>query len=119
MDNYTKMCSLLPELQETKDKNLRRLAIPLEDSGIGLDDGGYNFLVCPDFEQLIGMLGNRDWDLKKMMDLYRARTDDDDFEEVKFYSNNYKIAMLKLVAWELWGKTWNEDKKAWEDTNGE
>lgn len=82
----------------------------------------------PSLEDLIGMLEEksqkgklRPWDLNYIANenyrkiktkAYRAWTY---LDEPCYYGNTPQEALLKLVAYELYGKVWNKDKEGWEE----
>ena len=98
MDNYTKMCGKLTELQEMS-----------WEVATSFDE---NAIFKPSLEQLIGMLEGRDWKLQRLGGEYSVNETE---SNSGIFGNTPQEALLKLVAYELYGKVWNADKEAWEE----
>lgn len=136
MDDYTKKCSTLKELQEAwtpkrwdivwyaDNKWHITFKDPLtctcqlrahEQDDLFASKIDYSLLTyLPILEQLIAMLESvtKDWTLL---------CDEGRHYEVGITTLNFTCgntpeeAMLKLVAWELYGKRWHEDKQEWRE----
>jgi len=129
MDTYTLMCSKLPELQEylqeywknktgeyckwydNRFKEIRQTIWDINDMR-NLRGFEADFIFLPDLEQLIGMLEDytgEAWDLGVGLSGYEASISIN--SECHIYQGSTpKEALIQLVAYELWHKTWKEDK---------
>jgi len=138
MDKYPLMCSKLTQLQEewepkVGDKvnsthygdkgiilrvyNDSCLTILLED-GLEYFDDIKNLIYKPSFEDLIEMLGKISWRLKKVeVDVNRYSYEAWTWKMPKdgLWAGSPQKALLKLVAFEKWGLTWDDEKETWEE----
>ena len=121
MDTYTLMCSLCEPLQEACPKEVGK-SIPIfmglyyDEGDVFFFDKDTNSYWLPSLEQLIGMLEeiNILWEIRKEF----ATTHKNSIEywycaincNNEYTGNTHKIAILKLVAFELWHKTWKGEK---------
>jgi len=114
MDKYVKMCSLLSELQDlARSKGKGYINTPLDTYWID----GNTAIIKPSLEQLVTLLEYRFFNLECFKypdnpDIYVCEADTTNGHGS---GGTPKIAILKLVAFELWGKIWNDEKEVWID----